>query len=70
MKIKDISKRQPMKEICKSINFGKETIQVILQFPEFLDESKDAVMIKESVKSILMMELQEQVKNITTSNLN
>ncbi len=48
-----------MKEIKRDVDYGNRTIRVVLQFP---DESEDAVRIHESVKSILMMELEEQIK--------
>ena len=63
--IKDCSKRKPVKEIYKNVNFGNETIQVILQFP---DEAKDEAMIRNSIKEILMMELQRQIKDIMKDN--
>ena len=54
--------RQRMKEIKKVVDYGDRTIRVILQFP---DESQDAVTIQKSVKSILMMELEEQMKEVS-----
>ena len=63
--IKDCSKRKPVKEIHKNVNFGNETIQIILQFP---DEAKDEAMIRDSIKEILMMELQRQIKDIMKDN--
>ncbi|MDE7477646.1 MAG: hypothetical protein K2M91_06810 [Lachnospiraceae bacterium] len=53
--------RQHMKEINKDVDYGNRTIRVVLQFP---DESEDVVMIQKSVKSILMMELEEQLKSV------
>lgn len=60
MKLKNTG-RQHMKEIKKDVDYGNKTIRVVLQFP---DESEDAVMIQKSVKSILMMELEEQLKSV------
>lgn len=53
--------RKRMKEIKKDVDYGNRTIRVVLQFP---DESEDTVMIQKSVKSILMMELEEQLKGV------
>lgn len=58
MEIKNIE-TQHMKEIARDVDYGDRTIRVILQFPE---EAQDAMAIKKSVKSILMMELEEQMK--------
>lgn len=58
MKVKNTG-RHYMKEVKKDVDYGNRTIRVILQFP---DESEDAVTIQKSVKSILMMELEEQIK--------
>lgn len=48
-----------MEEIKKDVIFGNKTIRVILQFP---DESEESQMVQASVKSILMMELEQQLK--------
>lgn len=53
---------QNMKEINQNINCGKETIRLVLQFP---DEEQDIVLIQKEVKAILVTELQEQIKNFT-----
>lgn len=60
MKVKNTGRKR-MKEIKKDVDYGNRTIRVVLQFP---DESEDAVMIQKSVKSILMMELEEQLKGV------
>ena len=60
MEVKNIGRKR-MKEIKKDVDCGNRTIRVVLQFP---DESEDAVMIQKSVKSILMMELEEQLKGV------
>ncbi len=54
--------RQRMKEIKKDVDCGDRTVRAILQFP---DEPQDAVAIRKSVKSILMMELEEQMKAVS-----
>lgn len=59
MEIKNINRKQRMKEIRKNVDYGDGTIQVVLQFP---DESQDTAMVQDAVRSILMMELQEQIK--------
>lgn len=53
---------QNMKEINQDINCGKETIRLVLQFP---DEEQDTISIKKEVKAILVTELQERIKNFT-----
>lgn len=53
---------QNMKEINQDINCGKETIRLVLQFP---DEEQDTVLIQKEVKAILITELQEQIENLT-----
>lgn len=58
MKVKGAGRRH-MKEIRKDADYGGRTVRVILQFS---DEPQDAMMIQEAVKSILMMELEEQIK--------
>ena len=63
--IKDCSKRKSVKEIHKSVDYGNETIKVILQFP---DESEDETVIRESIKEILIMELQKQIKDMNIRN--
>ncbi|MEZ3487105.1 MAG: hypothetical protein K1W22_11110 [Lachnospiraceae bacterium] len=60
MEVKNTGRRH-MKEIKKDVDYGNRTIRVVLQFP---DESEDAVMIQKSVKSILMMELEEQLQDV------
>ena len=60
MKVKNTGRKR-MKEIKKDVDYGNRTIRVLLHFP---DESEDAVMIQKSVKSILMMELEEQLKGV------
>lgn len=60
MKVRNTGRKR-MKEIKKDVDYGNRTIRVVLQFP---DESEDAVMIQKSVKSILMMELEEQIKGV------
>jgi len=60
MEVKNIGRKR-MKEIKKDVDCGNRTIRVVLQFP---DESEDAVMIQKFVKSILMMELEEQLKGV------
>lgn len=49
-----------MEEIRREKEFGKEKIQVILQFPESSDK---AAQIKKEVAEILKKELQRQMKN-------
>lgn len=49
-----------MEEIRREKEFGKEKIQVILQFPESSDK---AAQIKKEVTEILKKELQRQMKN-------
>lgn len=61
-KERDIDTGQNMKEINQDINCGKETIRLVLQFP---DEEQDAILIQKEVKAILITELQEQIKNFT-----
>lgn len=51
-----------MREINQDINCGKETIRLVLQFP---DEEQDTVLIQKEVKAILITELQEQIKKFT-----
>ncbi|MDE6364720.1 MAG: hypothetical protein K2L86_10770 [Lachnospiraceae bacterium] len=57
MEVKNTGRKR-MKEIKKNVDYGNRTIRVVLQFP---DESEDAVMIQKSVKSILMMEVEQQL---------
>lgn len=51
-----------MREISQNITCGKETINLVLQFPE---EEQDTILLQKEVKAILITELQEQIKNIT-----
>lgn len=57
--------RKHMEEIRRCADYGGRTVKVILQFPE---ESQDVLMIRESVKSILMLELEGQLKGILAGN--
>ena len=61
-KERGIDTGQNMKEINQDINYGKETIRLVLQFP---DEGQDNILIQKEVKEILITELQEQIKNLT-----
>lgn len=61
IEVKDIG-RQRMKEIQRNVSYGNGTVRVILQFP---DESEDAMKVRETVRSILMMELEKQIKMIS-----
>ncbi len=49
-----------MRELNRDINCGKETVKLVMQFP---DEEQDTVLIKKEVKAILIAELHEQIKN-------
>lgn len=51
---------QNMKEISQNINYGEETIRLVLQFP---DEEQDTILIQKEVRTILIDELQEQIKD-------
>lgn len=61
-KERDIDTGQNMKEINQNINYGRETIRLVLQFP---DEEQDTILIQKEVKAILITALQEQIKNFT-----
>lgn len=52
-----------MEEIKREAEYGKEKIQIILQFPEASDETTQ---IKYEVSAILKRELQKQLKNRKT----
>lgn len=60
-KERDIGIGQNMRELNRDINCGKETVKLVLQFP---DEEQDTVFIQKEVKAILIAELYEQIKNI------
>ena len=50
-----------MKELNRDINCGKETVKLVLQFP---DEEQDTILIQKEVKAILIAELYEQIKKM------
>lgn len=60
-KERDIDIGQNMRELNRDINCGKETVKLVLQFP---DEEQDTAFIQKEVKAILIAELYEQIKNI------
>ncbi len=60
-KERDISIGQNMKELNRDINCGKETVKLVLQFP---DEEQDTILIQKEVKAILIAELYEQIKKM------
>lgn len=59
-KERDIDMGQNMKEINQNINYGKETIKLVLQFP---DEEQDTILIQKEIRTILITKLQEQIKD-------
>lgn len=48
-----------MKEIIQDIKCGEKTMRLVLQFP---DEEQDAVSLQKEVRTILITELQKQMK--------
>lgn len=54
-------------ELDQDVNYGTGTIRLILQFPEgSKDTAADAVLIQKEVRAILVNELQEQMKNLSS----
>ena len=49
-----------MKEIEQDVDHGNKTMKLVVQFP---DEAQDTTTVQEAVKSILMCELQEWIRN-------
>lgn len=60
IEIKEPGIERLMKEIEQDVVYGNRTIKLLLQFPE---EAQDAATVQATVKSILMCELQEWIRN-------
>lgn len=58
--IKSVAMGQSMEEIKKEVEYKRDKVQVILQFPE---TSEGTAQIKNDVKEILKRELQKQMKD-------
>lgn len=61
--IRGIDIRQTMKELNKEVRYGTDTIKLVLQFP---DETQDTFLIQKEIKTILINELQEKIKSLTS----
>lgn len=53
---------QNMREISQEMDYGEKTIKLVLQFP---DEEQDTSSIQKEVKSVLITELQKQIKEFS-----